>query len=370
MDEERSWLMSPLGDDELGSVLKWLCDGNDRKSFAQVCKHWLRLEGLTRSFIRILEPDSLPTILPRFPNIRKFESPKLVTDHHLQILAQFCPKLEVINLNFRPKQGIPGYSDESSCFEDIGDDGVGALAAGCSRLSEVSLRRRRNIGNDGVISICSSAKHLRHLDLGGCNLITDEALEAISGVICIAGLSLEGCCLITDRGLSYLASGSSSKSLKKLILTECDRITDSGVRLLQKIHHLEELNLAECGPKVTDTGCSAIAEIQTLRKLNLSWMVNVSDATVIALAEHSKNLVAVDFTGCELITGAGIRAFANHRSLEGLVLASCYNICADDLEYTARCKSLRRIVLDRGLRMWIPTTTQDNISRFCELHWR
>lgn len=77
--------------------------------------------------------------------------------------------------------------------------------------------------------------------------------------------------------------------------------------LLQKIHRLQELNLAECGPKVTDTGCSAVAEIQALRKLNLSWMVNVSDAIVMALAKKSKNLVAVDFTRCELITGAGIR---------------------------------------------------------------
>ncbi|KAI9097560.1 hypothetical protein K1719_025331 [Acacia pycnantha] len=327
--------MSHLGDDELALILKWVCDGNDRKSFSQVCKHWLRLEGLTHSSIRVFEPDSLPIILPR------------------------------------SKQGITDYSDEPSCFEDIGDDGVCALAAGCSRLSEVLLWRRRNIGNDGVISICSSAKHLRHLSLGRCNLITDEALEAISAATRITVLNLEGCSLITDRGLAYLASGSSSKSLKKLILAECDRITDSGVCLLQKIHRLEELNLAECGPKVTDTGCSAVAEIQAIRKLNLSWMVNVSDTTVIALAVKSKNLVAVDFTGCELITGAGIRAFANHGSLEGLVLASCYNICAGDVEHTVlRCRSLRYIVLHKGLRMWIPATTLDNISRFCELHWR
>lgn len=360
-----------LGDDELGLILKWICDQNDRTSFSQVCKQWLRVEGLTRSSIRVLEPDSIPTIIPRFPNLRKFESSRLITNHHLHILAQNCPKLEVINFNFRPKPGISDYLDESSGFEDVGDEGVRVLASRCKRLSDVSLRRRTNIGNAGVISLCDSAKHLRHLDLGWCNLITDDALEAIGTATSITVLNLQSCSLITDRGLACLALGYTSKSLKKLVLAECDRITDSGVCLLQRISRLEELNIAECGPKVTDTGCLAIAEIQTLRKLNLSWMVNVSDVTVITLAEHCKSLVSVDFTGCELITGNGIRAFANHESLEGLVLASCYNICADDLEYTVlECKSFRYAVLDRGLRMWIPMTTQDNISRFCELHWR
>ncbi|KAF7817120.1 F-box/LRR-repeat protein 4-like [Senna tora] len=363
--------MSRLGDDELGLILSFICDHNDRKSFSQVSKHWLRVEGLTRSSIRLLEPHSLPTLITRFPNLRKFESSKPISDHHLLILAQTCPKLELINLNFRLKHGMPDYFDEPSCFEDVGDDGMCALAAGCHRLFQVSLRRRKNIANAGIVSLSNSAKHLRHLDLSWCNLITDDALEAIGAAKSVAVLNLQGCSLITDFGLAYLALGSPSKSLKKLVLAECDRITDSGVCLLQKISGLEELNIAECGPKVTDTGCLAISEIQTLRKLNLSWMVNVSDTTVIALAEHSKKLETVDFTGCELISGAGFRAFANHGSLEVIVLASCYNICADDVEYTVlRCKSLRYAVLDKGLRMWISMAALDNISRFCELRWR
>ncbi|KAI4316106.1 hypothetical protein L6164_024119 [Bauhinia variegata] len=364
-------MMSRLGDDELGLIISCVHDRNDRNSFSQVCKQWLRVEGLTRLSIRVLEPDSLRSILPRFPNLIKFESSKSITNDDLKFLAQQCPKLEVLSLNFRRRRGISDHSDDSSSFQDIGDGGLCALAVGCIALSQVSLRRRTNIGNAGVMSLVNSAKHLRHLDLGWCNLITDEALEAIGAASSIAVLNLQGCSLITDRGLAYLASGFSSRSLKRLIVAECDRITDSGVCLLQKISCLEELNMAECGPKVTDIGCLAIAAIETLKKLNLSWMVNVSDTTVVALAEHSQNLVSVDFTGCELITGTAIRAFANHGSLEALVLSSCYNICADDLEHTVLgCKSLKYIVLDKGLRMWIPVPMQENINRFCELRWR
>lgn len=57
--------------------------------------------------------------------------------------------------------------------------------------------------------------------------------------------------------------------------------------------------------------------------------------------------MAIDLTGCELVTGAGVRAFGNHERLEYLVLASCYNIGMDDLDMVLRCRSLRDIVLDK-----------------------
>jgi F-box/leucine-rich repeat protein 2/20 len=167
-----------------------------------------------------------------------------------------------------------------------------------------------------------------------------------------------------------LATGSSSRTLKRLVLAECDRLTDFGVSLLQGMCCLEELNLAECGPKVTDNGGMAVASIASLKRMNLSWLINVSDITLIAIAGNCRNLVALDLTGCEMITGAGIRALGYHECLESLVLVSCYNICGDDVDMVLKCKSLRSIVLDKGLKMWIPMRMQENISRFCQLHWR
>ncbi|KAJ7958817.1 F-box/LRR-repeat protein [Quillaja saponaria] len=363
--------MSILGDDELALILNWVYDQNERKWFSQVCKQWLRVEGLTRQSIRVLEPESLLGILPRFPNLVRFESSKVITNDDVKFLAQKCPKIEVLNLNFKIPHEISDYSDELCGSDDVGDEGLSAWTVGCHRLREVLLRRRKNIGNAGIIPLVNTANNLTHLDLGWCNLIADQALETIGAANLIAVLNLQGCSLITDHGLASLAFGSSSRSLKSLNLAECDRISDLGVSLLQKITSLEELNMAECGPKVTDLGCLSVSTIQTLKKMNLSWLVNVSDTTVVALAVNCPNLVSVDLTGCELITGAGIRAFANHGSLEALVLSSCYNVFANDLEFTViGCKSLRYIVLAKGLRIWIPPETQENITRTCYLCWR
>ncbi|XP_031282167.1 F-box/LRR-repeat protein 4-like [Pistacia vera] len=361
--------MSTLGDDELSLIHDRLND-QDRNSFSLVCKQWLRVEGENRSSIRVLEPDSLHRFLPRFPNLVTFESSKLLTDAHLEFIAKTCPKIQNFSLNF--KETNESYDhDYSSSGDNFGDDGVCALANGCRNLCKVLLRKRRNIGNVAVLSIINnSSKSLTNLDLGRCSLIGDQALEAIGMAKSIRVLNLDGCTLITDNGLSFLANGSCSKSLKKLVMAECDRVTDRGVSLLQQMCWLEELNLAECGPKVTDLGGLAVASIRTLKKLNFSWLINVSDTTLVAIAENCNNLLAIDLTGCELITGVGVRALGNHECLESLGLASIYNIKVDDLDTVLARQSLRHIVLDKGLRIWIPPAMQDNISRFCHIHWK
>ncbi|KAJ8751177.1 hypothetical protein K2173_016358 [Erythroxylum novogranatense] len=364
--------MSNLGDDELALILNWVYDHNDRKSCTLVSKQWLRVEGQTRSFIRILELDDLQSFLPRFPNLLHLESQLLITNSHLQFIARMCPKIEFLNFNLKPSRVDEYFHglDEFPDFSDFGDNGVRSLAKGCCNLTKVLLRRRKNVANHGVITLVNLAQNLTTLDLGWCNSIGDQSLEAIGGLHFIRVLNLEGCSLITDRGLGFLANGSSSRSLKKLILADCDRVTDFGVSLLQGMCCLEELNLAECGPKVTDNGGMVVASIPSLKRLNLSWLINVSDITLVAIAENCEELVALVLTGCEMITGAGVRAFANHERLESLVLASCYSICGDDVEMVLKCKTLKQIVLDKGLRMWIPARTQENISRSCQLHWR
>ena len=358
--------MSQLGDDELGSILEWVHGPDDRSSFSLVCKQWKIMEGLTRSSIRVFEPDSLSGFLPRFPNLVTFECSKSITDDDLKFMAKTCPKIKVLNLNFKRTP----YDEFLPVCDDVGDDGLCALANECRKLSKVLLRRRKNVGNVGVVLLVKLAQNLTNLDLAWCNKITDQALEAIGAANSIVSLNLEGCSLITDAGLASLATGASSRSLKKLVLAECDQITDYGVSLLRQMCYLEELNMAECGPKVTDVGCVAIATIQTLKKLNLSWLINVSDPTLVALAENCRNMKQVNLTGCELITGAGIRAFANHECVEGLMLVSCYNISGSDLEQlTLGCCSLKYVVLDKGQRMWIPMVKQRNISRFYDLIW-
>lgn len=363
--------MSVLGFDELSLILQWVPEPNDRKSFSEVCKQWLRVEGLNRFAIRVLEPDLMRRFLPRFPNLAQFECSKLITDSDADFVSKTCSKIESLHLNYKQPRDACSDFGEASGVDDFGSDGLCALANGCPRILKVLLRRRKNVEDLGVMSLVERAKNLRTLDLGWCSLITDQSLEAIGRANCIRTLNLEGCSMISDSGLAYLANGSLARTLKKLVLAECDQITDSGASVLQLFCCLEELNIAECGPKVTDDGGIAIAAIKSLRKLNLAWLINVSDITLFALAENCENLVSIDLTGCELIRGAGIRAFENHSCLDSLVLADCYGVNVHDIEQTVLgCQSLRYIVLQKGLRMWMPEAMRENICRLCTVDWK
>lgn len=362
--------MSQLEDHQLGLILEWVNDPQDRKSVSLVCKQWMRVEGLTRLSIRVFEPDFLCGFIPRYPNIFKFECSRLINNDNLKLLSKTCPEIKVLNLHLDcPVE----FSSEEYLLasDDVGDDGVCALANGCRKLSKVSLRTRKNMGDVGLVSLIKLAQNLTNLDLGWCNKITDQAVEAIGAANSITILNLEGCSLITDVGLAYLATGALSRSLKKLVLESCYQITDNGVLLLRQMCCLEELNIAYCGRKVTDIGCTEIAAIQTLKILNLSWLCNISDPTLFALAENCQNLMLVDLTGCKLVTGAGIRAFTNHGRVETLVLLFCYKISGNDLEHLALgCHSLKYVVLDKGKKLRIPMMMQRNISRFYDLIWR
>lgn len=364
--------MSVLGFDELSLILQRVPDPNDRKAFSEVCKQWLRVEGLNRLAIRVLEPDLLRRFLPRFPNLVQFECSKLLTDSDADFVSRTCRKIESFNLSYKqPRHACCDFGEASSGVEDVGSNGLCAVASGCPRVSKVLLRRRKNVEDSGVVSLVERAKNLRTLDLGWCSLITDQSLEAIGRANCIRTLNLERCSMISDSGLAYLANGSLARTLKKLVLAECDQITDSGASVLPRFCCLEELNIAECGPKVTDDGGMAIAAIKSLRTLNLAWLINVSDITLFALAKNCENLVSIDLTGCELISGAGIRAFENHSCLESLVLANCYGVNMHDIEQTVLgCQSLQHIVLQKGLRMWMPEAMRENICRLCTVDWK
>lgn len=360
--------MDRLGEDELASIVKWIQDPYDRKSFSLVCKRWCKVEGLNKFSLRVFEPNSLEIFLPRFPNLLKFESPRSLSDAQMEFLARTCPRIQKLDLSRKETF----QTSASARHSEFGHVGLCSLAKGCCNLRSVVLRRRRGVSNAGVHSVVKFSRNLVNLDVGWCKGISDEALEAIGTMSALTSLNLQGCCLISDEGLASLAKGSLCKSLVYLNLAECDRISDDGVMKLVGMKSLEVLNLAECGPKVTDVGGRAVAAIESLKRLDLSWLINVSDATLFALAQNSENLATLHLTGCELVTGNGIRAFVSHKSLHELELDGVYKFNSNDLEeLVLGCQSLEFVRVDQRLRSWIPVTEQGNIFRpNCWISWR
>ncbi|PRQ27602.1 hypothetical protein RchiOBHm_Chr6g0307011 [Rosa chinensis] len=76
------------GEDEPALMVNKVSDPADRKSFSEVCKLWYKVESLNRSSLRLLGPNFPRQVLPRFPNLVKFETSHSITDDDLEFLGQ------------------------------------------------------------------------------------------------------------------------------------------------------------------------------------------------------------------------------------------------------------------------------------------
>ncbi|PWA70960.1 Zinc finger, C2H2 [Artemisia annua] len=107
---------------------------------------------------------------------------------------------------------------------------------------------------------------------------------------------------------------------KKWKCEKCSKkITDNGIFNLQRMTRLTRVNLSKCGDNVSDSGILGLTQIPYIRILDLSWLINVTDTSLIYIASMVLKL-KLFFFGCEAITGEGLHAFAHHPTLEDLKL--------------------------------------------------
>ncbi|KAL6206386.1 hypothetical protein ACLB2K_023634 [Fragaria x ananassa] len=354
------YINSMLNDELLAQILNMVDQKEDRKSFSEVCKQWLRVERLSRTSLRVRGGPMFPLdLLTKFPNLVDFRTTRELTkkrkrqnkkswyypptDPRLEFIAKTCPKLKTFMV----------YSVITSFVQGdghLGTKGLQALGIGCPNLSTLMFRGCKVVGNAGVDALFQSAHNLKSLHLKENHLISDRAFKAI-GSSSISTLELQCCPNVTDMGLGFLANGSTSKTLKKLILKRCEGITDTGMQHLVNMRSLEHLELA-CLKHVTDIGGTAISTIQTLRELKLCKLWKLSERTVVALAENCRNLEVLALYRIwlhEPVTGASIHSFSRHKCLKYLSLYGFSNLDQSDVEIVLGCPSLESLVLDKSL---------------------
>ncbi|KVH90338.1 F-box/LRR-repeat protein 4-like [Cynara cardunculus var. scolymus] len=342
--------MERLGEDELTAIFQRIHGSDDRRSFHQVSKQFLSVACIRLLKLYSSVPDFLYEILPASPNLESFECSKPLSNTHMKLLAQSCPKLRSLNLNSEVNSN-PDQADLVPGEFDFNDDGLCSVVNACSNLYAVLLSQRSYIGDVGVASLIKqSSKSLTYLDLSRCVNVTDESLKAIGKASCLRVLSLQGCRLITDLGLSYLANGNVRNCLEVLNLAECDKISDNGMFCLKQMLRLTDLNLSKCGVNVTSKGILSLCQLPNIERLDLSWLINITDMTLTVIASEFVKLKALYLTGCKAISGDGLCHFAFHGTLEELQLFSCNNISGENVELLVlTCKKLTYLGVNKTM---------------------
>nr|GEZ93467.1 hypothetical protein [Tanacetum cinerariifolium] len=291
--------MERLGEDEISSIFERISSRKDKNSFAIVCKKFFKVASFHLRKLHNKLPDLLYDVL--------IASPKMA-------VADACIHLVYVNL--------------------------------CGRLRFTEI---------GIGSLVRSCKNLRTLVLIGCVNVTDKSLKIISEATCLNTLNLQCCCLISDLGLEYLANGDLKHCLKRLYLDKCDRITDIGIIHLKKLVTLSTLSFLRCGGKITDYGIVSLCELPNIESLNLDYLFNITDISLLEIGRKCLNIFSVSFNGCERITGVGLYAFYGHLHLSQLGLFSCYKISWEDVKsFAFTLPSLKLISLSKSMKKPMP----------------
>ncbi|KAK4139806.1 SCF E3 ubiquitin ligase complex F-box protein grrA [Dichotomopilus funicola] len=249
-----------------------------------------------------------------------------ITEASIDAISENCPRLQGLNIS-----GCQKISNESlvrlahrcrhlkrlklnDCIQ-LQDSAVLAFAENCPNILEIDLQQCREIGNEPVTALFTKGNALRELRLSNCELIddsaflslpsnrqyehlrildltfsagiTDHGLERIIDVAPrLRNLVLQKCRNLTDA--AAYAISKLGKNLHFLHLGHCQNITDDGVkRLVSMCNRIRYIDLGCCS-QLTDDSVTRLATLPKLKRIGLVKCANITDASVIALANANR----------------------------------------------------------------------------------
>lgn len=219
--------------------------------------------------------------------------------------------------------------------------GMKIIAQNCPRLEHLNVSWCNNIDTRGlhkVIDGCPSLKDLRAGEIRGWDDL--EFMQAIFTRNSLERLILMNCDTLTDESLAVLIEGKESeidyisgrpiappRKLKHLDLTRCRGITDKGVRtFVGNIPEMEGLQLSKCRGVLDATMAELLPTTPMLTHLDLEELEDLTNATlqVLSSAPCAGRLRHLSISYCENMGDTGMLA----------VLKTCTNLQSLDMDNT------------------------------------
>ncbi|KAL6107151.1 uncharacterized protein ACO6RY_10843 [Pungitius sinensis] len=177
-------------------------------------------------------------------------------------------------------------------------------------LEELSLHGCKELTDYSVEVLVKHQPSIQRLDISACTELTSRSVEATArGLKSMTRLSLSRNWRITEKGLAELLSVS---SLRRLDLSECLHV--SGSEIVKGLTgscaaraQLEALGLKGC-TYIRDLAVFSLTQLlgDSLRELDLTSCVNVTDLSVRAIATYLQKLVVLRLGWCKEVTDWGL----------------------------------------------------------------
>jgi F-box and leucine-rich repeat protein GRR1 len=169
-------------------------------------------------------------------------------------------------------------------------------------------------------------RFVRRLNLSGvADDLQDVHFRCLTACTRLERLTLNGCIHLTDSSLSILGH---MLNLVALDLTGVVDVTDATIVLVANAcNKIQGINLEGC-KKISDAGLLAIAEnCPLLRRIKLCDLDRITGNSVSKLVHQCPLLIEIDLNGCSQIDEGAVRDIWTHcNHLRELRLAQCSNI--------------------------------------------
>ncbi|XP_049580343.1 uncharacterized protein fbxl9 [Syngnathus scovelli] len=177
-------------------------------------------------------------------------------------------------------------------------------------LEEMCLQSCKELTDYSVEVLVKHQPGLQKVDISCCTELTSRAVVAVArGLSSLTQLSLSRDWKITETGLADLVS---IPSLRNLDLSECLHVGGAEMvkglsRCLSERAQLEKLNLRSC-TYMQDEAVFTLTQLlgSTLRELDLTSCVNVTDLSVRAIATYLQGLLVLRLGWCKEVTDWGL----------------------------------------------------------------
>ena len=276
------------------------CDRITDIGLAPVLQHCQRLKSIDLGHCSQIGDKSVTALAEAtvWLHTANFEGCKRLGGNSIQKLCHtnsFCLKLLVLGtgdrINSIGKNTFQNNLVQISDSKSIGS-GIGELKL----LSTLDLSGMFRLGNQVLAGLLSGPIALKHIYLSGCTGITSAAIRQLTSS-CRELVTLNLSCLrsVTDDiFLPYFSKP--SMKLQKLVLRNCEELTNDGVYAFSFCKNLTDIDISGC-MQCTEEGVVHIAKhCELVESLGVRG-INVT-SRILQELKRRKRLHHVDFTKC------------------------------------------------------------------------
>ncbi|XP_028400363.1 F-box/LRR-repeat protein 7-like isoform X2 [Dendronephthya gigantea] len=238
-------------------------------------------------------------------NLRSLDlshSSRLLSDYALYMIGQNCPELQEVNLS--------GVNATMKSLKE--------MSGNCRKLKKITLQRCYEVGEKALWWLFKQCSDLEYIDVEGNIRITGQCFFMLTEK-CRTVIA-DDCMKLTDDGLGHLAKRCGY--LQELSISNCMCLTDSGISdLFMRCTKLKRLSFCNSSKQITTNSLLALRHLTELEELELAKQDPVNDSVMFVIGSNCVHLRVLDLEACHQVTDKGIQCLASCFQLEKLVIS-------------------------------------------------